>query len=727
MKRLFIILLVCISTLLVLNSCNLSHECKAGEWTVQREATCVEEGLKVKKCIECGKIMESEALPLIDHDLGQLTYVEQEGVTNCLEKLYTKNCKHCNYSEPYYNVLSHNFSKTVVHSTCTELGYDKFTCKNCGWVELSYHKNLIAHNYRDEYVSDEYDHWHKCKMCDGPSKKESHTEGDDGNCTLCGAKVLPSPEVQYKLSDDGSYAIVTGMIGNRTKVKIARTYQGVPVTHIGNNAFENNIVLTFVYLPDTVTYIGNRAFYSSSYLGGISGFENITYIGDEAFYMCPELDLTEMPAKLEYIGARAFHSCGDVTFTHIPDSVSYIGDGAFYDCSRLQDVTIGDGVTHIGKETFAFCNLLGTVTLGKNVASIGEMAFYSSGIKEIILSDVITTIGKNAFGTCQYITKIHVGKSLVDFGDGSIANSGKLKEITLSDKNENFTLQNGILLSKDGTQMVLVPVGNISENFTIPDGVTSIGKNAFTHCLSIKQLTIPDSVKVISEFAFYGCDHLETVNMGSGVEEIHRAAFSYCRALKSITLPSGLKFIGNSAFADTNITTIVIPDSVTTLEVFAFGSCDQLASVTIGAGVIDIPKGCFAYCFHLTKIIIPDNVKSIGERAFDSCYDLVEVHIGNGVISIGEKAFYKCISLETVVLGRNVTEVKTDAFYDCRKLFRIFCLGTEDDWSNIAISEGNGEFTYAYRRFHYSEEKPESAGRYWYYGDKGQILIWETE
>ncbi len=725
MKKVLLSIFAFTLILFSLTSCNPFHKCVAGEWTVQREATCVEEGLKVKKCVECGKIMESEALPLTDHDLGQLTYVEQEGVTNCLEKLYTKNCKHCNYSEPYYNVLSHNFSKTVVRSTCTELGYDKLTCKNCGWVELSYHKNLIAHNYRDEYVSDEYDHWHKCKMCDGPSKKESHTEGDDGNCTLCGAKVLPSPEVQYKLSDDGSYAIVVRLTGARTKVKVAAEYQGVPVTHIADSAFAYVSILNWVYLPDTITHIGKGAFNTCSNLDGISGFENVKYIGDEAFYMCHELDLTEIPANLEYIGKNAFYYCTDATFTHIPDSVTYIGDGAFHTCGKLQDVTIGDGVTHIGKETFAFCNLLGTVTLGKNVASIGEMAFYYSGIKEIILSDVITTIGKNAFGTCQYITKIHVGKSLVDFGDGSIANSGKLKEITLSDENENFTLQNGILLSKDGTQMVLVPVGNISENFTIPDGVTSIGKNAFTNCLSIKQLTIPDSVKVISEFAFYGCDYLETVNMGSGVEEIHRAAFSYCRALKSITLPSGLKFIGNSAFADTNITTIVIPDSVTTLEEFAFGSCDQLASVTIGAGVTDIPKGCFAYCYYLTKIIIPDNVKSIGERAFDSCYDLVKVHIGNGVISIGEKAFYECSSLTTVVLGKSLTEVKNDAFYNCKKLYRIFCLGTDEDWKNIVIDNGNTEFTYAYRRFHYSEEKPESEGRYWHYDEDGNIVIWE--
>ena len=135
---------------------------------------------------------------------------------------------------------------------------------------------------------------------------------------------------------------------------------------------------------------------------------------------------------------------------------------------------------------------------------------------------------------------------------------------------------------------VLVEYNGKGGDVVIPDGVTSIGKQAFKPSWfwdsdKLTNITIPDSVTSIGEEAFYHCEGL---------------------------------------------TSVTIPDSVTTIGKSAFYDCVSLTSVTIGNGVTSIGDCAFRYCHRLTSVSIPDSVTSIGESAFHSCFGLTSLPIG---------------------------------------------------------------------------------------------------
>ncbi len=143
---------------------------------------------------------------------------------------------------------------------------------------------------------------------------------------------------------------------------------------------------------------------------------------------------------------------------------------------------------------------------------------------------------------------------------------------------------------------------------------------------------------------------------GKFVTKIGRLAFSgydgtnsFYSELTSITIPNCVTSIGDGAFAlCTGLTSVTIPDGTTLIGNSAFFGCDGLMSVTIGNGVTEIGNGAFYECRRLAEIAIPDSVTSIGDGAFADCSGLTGVILGNGVAEIGEGAFENCYKLVEV-------------------------------------------------------------------------------
>ncbi len=158
-------------------------------------------------------------------------------------------------------------------------------------------------------------------------------------------------------------------------------------------------------------------------------------------------------------------------------------------------------------------------------------------------------------------------------------------------------------------------------------------------------------------------------------------AFAGCTGLTSITIPNSVTSIGREAFKDcTGLTSVTIPNSVKNIGELAFAGCTCLTSITIPNGITSIKENVFFCCTSLTSITIPNSVTSIEEGAFRECTSLTSITIPNSVMSIGREAFLYCDDLKSITISQSVTSIGAFAFWDCIEL------------SSIVVEEGNSVY-----------------------------------
>ena len=202
---------------------------------------------------------------------------------------------------------------------------------------------------------------------------------------------------------------------------------------------------------------------------------------------------------------------------------------------------------------------------------------------------------------------------------------------------------------------------------TIPNSVTSIGDYAFYHCIGLTSVTIPNSITSIGHYAFFGCIRLTSVTIPNSVTSIGYKAFSGCSGLTSVTIPNSVTSIGGNAFSGCNGLTSVAfnADSCTVAgseNYRVFDGCTNITNFAFGGNVKVIPPYLCYSMYGLTSVTIPNSVTSIGNYAFYWCSGLTSVTIPNSVTSIGDYAFYWCSGLTEITslamvaptLGNNV-------------------------------------------------------------------------
>lgn len=235
-------------------------------------------------------------------------------------------------------------------------------------------------------------------------------------------------------------------------------------------------------------------------------------------------------------------------------------------------------VTAIGYHTFEYCDELTSVSIPNSITLIRSSAFGScNSLTLISIPNSVISIEDFAFHNCIGLTTISIGNSVTSIGDGAFNGCIKLAEIAVDANNQKYCSINGILYSKDKTNLIRYPEGYKTSFFEIPNSVTSIGNYAFYRCTGLTSVSIPNSVTSIGFDAFGHCNRLTSVSIPNSVTSIGSCAFEFCTALTSASIPNSATSIGSSAFeCCTALTSVTIGNSVTSIGDWAFSGCENL-------------------------------------------------------------------------------------------------------------------------------------------------------
>ncbi len=366
-----------------------------------------------------------------------------------------------------------------------------------------------------------------------------------------------------------------------------------------------------------------------------------------------------------------------VTYNGITYSVTSIGSYAFYECSSLTSVTIPNCVTSIGNSAFRGCDSLSKTNYTGDIAGWCNIKFanyyanpmcYSRNfyindqeIKDLVIPNNVTSIGSYAFFGCSSLTSVTIPNSVTSIGNLAFINCSSLTS----------PLYNAHCFAYMPT--------SYSGAYTIPEGIEQIAGGAFIHCSSLTSIIIPNSVTKVGGGIFYGCSLLESIVLSENITSLpywqeekrsYYGFFQQCKSLTSITIPNSVTSIGDYAFFGcSSLTKTNYTGDIAGWCNIEFGSSD--------ANPIHQSHNFYINDQEIKDLVVPNCVTSIRPRTFSNCSSFTSVTIPNSVTSIGYEAFNNCEKLGTLVLGDKVKSIGDDAFNGCNKLYHIYCYAPE--------------------------------------------------
>ncbi len=461
------------------------------------------------------------------------------------------------------------------------------------------------------------------------------------------------------------------------------------VTKSLQGMFMGTTSLEEVVLPKSLKTIDQNAFKDCSSLkklsvgksGGENVLDTVETINAGAFNGCSSLETLTLKnvAKIDSSDTnRTFGGCTSlkkvsVTGVTTTDNTgkttlsTTIGTSAFKDNKALKEINL-DTIKTVSQEAFRGCGVAddgtdpATLTLN-NVNAIGALAFYGCGFKAVQIPRQLTSVATGKINGVEY---------------GPFA-GGKLETVSFG------TLINTI---PDNLCMNTTSLQKI-ELQSVKASLRTIGKNAFKGCTSVEEVTIPKGILTVSNSAFEGCSGLTDVTIAA--KTINAKAFAECTNLKAVKMEEGVTTIQGMAFANTQISAVTIPSTLTTagttkegtIEKGPFagtmiatvhGQTEDSTEAQEGATILPetkkIPDNLFLGCTSIIDVQIPETVTEIGQKAFKDASSVENVTFAvntetgkvKGVEKIGISAFDGCSSLQELVLPETVTEVLQGAF-----------------------------------------------------------------
>ncbi len=432
--------------------------------------------------------------------------------------------------------------------------------------------------------------------------------------------------------------------------------------------------------------------------------------------------------KIERIGIEAFRGCTNLTSISFGSSLRSIDTNAFTACDNLQTLNFSGGDADWFKivfdnldanpMVFATEELFNGLQVGRveiqaedGITSIPAFSMYGCDtMTELYIQDGVTVINDKAFENCSSLNNVVLPSTLETVKNDVFLNSTLIGAVEYKGTPDQWVGINFYDANSNPVTYAKALSFNdtMAENIVIGEAVTKINQFAFNNCETLKTLELKLPLKTVSNSSFNGCVNLTDVYYDGTEEEWAKVSIAenneplvnatkhcyippkdpaedYNYTIKSdwtvaitgykgtdaqVTIPETLKGyvvneIANSAFNNNDvITDIVIPDTVTLVDVGAFAYCSNLVSVQLPAGLSKISENTFSRCEKLTTVNIPDGCKSIGDEAFSYCSALESIVIPDGCESIGYNAFAYDYALSSVSLPDTLTFIGYEAFWE---------------------------------------------------------------
>ena len=463
---------------------------------------------------------------------------------------------------------------------------------------------------------------------------------------------------------DGGEAYITGISSSSENLDlvIPETIDEYTVVGIDASAFKGNTDIVSVTMPSTVTSIGGDAFSSCTSLKKVTFSENLNSLGTAAFYNCTSLTQVSLPKKLAgNLQNSVFQNCTSLTSVNIPAGITSINGWAFCGCTSLSEVMFNgvSKLTNIDRQAFSGCTSLTSIEIPKTFSSISY----------------------DSFKGCTALTDVYFmgdvsGVTFINWGDVKYSGFYDCQNVTFHAFNDYY---------KDNFKAYIDAGEGRGFKFEALDGSYFVAEdgNAYKYTIDggaaiIEGVSLTGSTDMVIPSKINGYDVIEIGDaafkaMGDSVlaeDPIHPYT-----DITSVVIPQTVKAIGKNAFyACTSIKTIDIPESVTAIQSGAFCFCTSLESIKLPSKLIgSLGDVMFWGCYNLESVNIPEGITSIGRWVFYDCRKLTEIVIPAAVKSIDKESFEQCISLEKVTFaeGSQCTSIGQQVFWNDPKLTEI--------------------------------------------------------
>lgn len=249
-------------------------------------------------------------------------------------------------------------------------------------------------------------------------------------------------------------------------------------------------------------------------------------------------------------------------------------------------------------------------------------------------------------------------KEIEDYAFGSASYS--LENIYVDEGNTNFISSDGILYDKINHKLIKAGENYQKQEITLLDDTLTIGIEALSNLRNVRQIQLNNGLKKIDEYALAN-SNISSLTIPNSVTEIGGSAFQQS-ALEEVILSSNLTTLGVQAFYScSNLKSIAIPSSLQIIPEYAFNYCRNLKEIIFNEGLLEIQDQAFV-SVPIESITFPDSLKRIGNSVFSQCFSLVEVNFNDGLEEIGNYAFERANNIKSINLPSSLTKVGYNPF-----------------------------------------------------------------